>query len=35
MRRLEDENAVLVTKLERQQKQLRDGFVERDEKIKR
>jgi hypothetical protein len=32
---LEDENAVLVAKLERQQKQLRDGFVEKDEKIQR
>ena len=33
MRQLEDENAALVGKLERQQKQLRDGFVERDEKL--
>ena len=32
---LEDENAMLICKLERQQKQLRDGFVERDEKIRR
>jgi hypothetical protein len=35
MNRLEDENAGLMAKLERQQKQLRDGFVERDEKIQR
>lgn len=35
MRLLEDENSVLAGKLERQQKQLRDGFVERDEKIRR
>jgi hypothetical protein len=35
MRRLEDENAALVEKLERQQRQLRDGFVERDRKIER
>jgi predicted phage gp36 major capsid-like protein len=32
---LEDENAALVARIERQQKQLRDGFVERDEKIQR
>jgi hypothetical protein len=32
---LQDENAALVAKLERQQRQLRDGFVERDEKIQR
>ncbi|MBN8936259.1 MAG: DUF2325 domain-containing protein [Rhizobiales bacterium] len=35
MRRLEDENAVLVDKLDRQQKQLHGGFVERDRKIER
>ena len=35
MRQLEDENAALVAKLERQQAQLRDGFVERDKKIER
>ena len=35
MSRLEDENAGLIAKLERQQKQLRDGFVERDDKIQR
>jgi hypothetical protein len=35
MHRLEDENAALVGKLERQQRQLRDGFVERDRKIER
>ena len=35
MRHLEDENAALVDKLERQQKQLRDGFVERERKIER
>jgi hypothetical protein len=35
MRRLEDENATLVDKLDRQQKQLHDGFVERDRKIER
>jgi hypothetical protein len=33
MRQLEDENAALLGKLERQQKQLHDGFVERDTKI--
>jgi hypothetical protein len=35
MRQLEDENTALVAKLERQQTQLRDGFVERDQKIQR
>jgi hypothetical protein len=35
MRLLEDENTALMSKLERQQKQLRDGFVERDGKIQR
>ena len=35
MRQLEDENAALAGKLDRQQKQLRDGFVERDGKIAR
>lgn len=33
MQRLEEENAALIAKLERQQKQLRDGFVDRDQKI--
>lgn len=35
LHQLEEENAALVNKLERQQRQLRDGFVERDEKIQR
>ncbi|MBX9847546.1 MAG: DUF2325 domain-containing protein [Xanthobacteraceae bacterium] len=35
MRKLEDELAVATDKLDRQQRQLRDGFVERDEKISR
>jgi hypothetical protein len=34
LRQLEDENAGLATKLESQQRQLRDGFVARDDKIK-
>jgi hypothetical protein len=33
--RLEEENAALAAKLERQQKQLRDGFTGRDETIRR
>ena len=35
MRRLEDELGELTDKLERQQRHLRDGFTERDEKIAR
>jgi Uncharacterized protein conserved in bacteria (DUF2325) len=35
LRILEEENAALTTKLERQQRQLRDGFVERDAAIRR
>lgn len=35
MRQLEEEVAALIAKLERQQKQLRDGFVERDQRIER
>ena len=35
MRQLEDEVAALTNKLERQQKHLRDGFTERDQKIDR
>jgi len=35
LRQLEDDNAALMAKLERQQKQLRDGFVSRDEIIRR
>jgi hypothetical protein len=35
LRRLEAENAVLADKIERQQRQLRDGFVDRDETIRR
>ena len=34
LRQLEDENAAFVAKLESQQRQLRDGFVVRDEKIR-
>src|SRR5215467_4086107 len=34
LRQLEDENATLSTKIESQQLQLRDGFIERDKKIK-
>jgi hypothetical protein len=33
--RLEEDNAALVAKLERQQRQLRDGFITRDETIRR
>ena len=35
LRQLEDDNALLAEKLERQQKQLRDGFIARDETIRR
>jgi hypothetical protein len=35
LRQLEDDNAALAAKLERQQKQLRDGFINRDETIRR
>ena len=35
LRRLEEDNAALGAKLERQQKQLRDGFTSRDESIRR
>jgi Uncharacterized protein conserved in bacteria (DUF2325) len=35
LRRLEDDNAALAAKLERQQRQLRDGFASRDETIRR
>jgi hypothetical protein len=35
LRQLEDDNAALTAKLERQQKQLRDGFTSRDESIRR
>jgi hypothetical protein len=35
LRRLEDDNAALAAKLERQQRQLRDGFAPRDETIRR
>jgi hypothetical protein len=35
LRQLEAENAALTTKLERQQRQLRDGFLGRDETIRR
>ena len=35
MHRLEDELGALEAKLERQQRKLRDGFIERDEKIAR
>jgi hypothetical protein len=35
LRQLEEDNAVLGAKLERQQKQLRDGFTSRDESIRR
>src|SRR5215470_15236163 len=34
LRQLEDENAALAAKLEEQQRQLRDGFVARDDKIR-
>jgi hypothetical protein len=34
LRQLEDENAALVAKLEGQQRQLRDGFIARDDKIR-
>jgi hypothetical protein len=34
LRQLEDENAAFAAKLESQQRQLRDGFVTRDEKIR-
>jgi hypothetical protein len=34
LRQLEDENAALAAKLEGQQRQLRDGFVARDDKIR-
>jgi Uncharacterized protein conserved in bacteria (DUF2325) len=34
LRQLEDENAALATKLEGQQRQLRDGFIARDDKIR-
>jgi hypothetical protein len=35
LRQLEEDNAALGTKLERQQRQLRDGFTSRDETIRR
>ena len=35
LRQLEQDNAALTTKLERQQRQLRDGFTSRDETIRR
>jgi hypothetical protein len=35
LRQLEEENAALTAKLERQQRQLRDGFLGRDETIRR
>jgi hypothetical protein len=35
LRQLEEENAALTAKLERQQRQLRDGFLDRDETIRR
>jgi hypothetical protein len=35
LRQLEEDNAVLTAKLERQQRQLRDGFTNRDESIRR
>jgi hypothetical protein len=35
LRQLEDDNAALAAKLERQQRQLRDGFLSRDESIRR
>ena len=35
LRQLEDDNAALAAKLDRQQKQLRDGFINRDETIRR
>lgn len=35
LRKLEDDNAALAAKLERQQKQLRDGFTSRDDTIRR
>lgn len=35
LRQLENENAALTAKLERQQRQLRDGFTARDETIRR
>jgi hypothetical protein len=35
LRQLEEENADLAAKLERQQRQLRDGFTSRDESIRR
>jgi hypothetical protein len=35
LRQLEDDNAAFAAKLERQQKQLRDGFINRDETIRR
>jgi len=34
LRQLEDQNATLSTKIESQQLQLRDGFIERDKKIR-
>jgi hypothetical protein len=35
LRQLEEDNASLTAKLERQQRQLRDGFISRDESIRR
>ncbi len=35
LRQLEEENAALAEKIERQQQQLRDGFTSRDETIRR
>jgi Uncharacterized protein conserved in bacteria (DUF2325) len=35
LRQLEEDNAALTAKLERQQRQLRDGFIGRDESIRR
>jgi hypothetical protein len=35
LRQLEDDNAALTAKLERQQRQLRDGFTSRDESLRR
>jgi hypothetical protein len=35
LRQLEEDNAALIAKLERQQRQLRDGFLGRDETIRR
>jgi hypothetical protein len=35
LRQLEEENSTLAAKLERQQRQLRDGFLSRDEAIRR